>query len=41
VNKFKMDLVEIGWGVLDWIGLAKDRDKWRALVNTVMNFWVP
>jgi hypothetical protein len=37
----KMDLLEIGWGGVDWIGLAQDRDKWRALVNTVMNLWVP
>jgi hypothetical protein len=30
-----------GWGGVDWIGLAQDRDKWRALVNLVMNLWVP
>jgi hypothetical protein len=36
-----MDLREIGWGVMDWIALAQDRDQWRALVNTVMNFGVP
>jgi hypothetical protein len=36
-----MDLLEIGWSGVDWIGLAQDRDKWRALVNEVMNFWVP
>jgi hypothetical protein len=33
-----MDLREIGWGGMDWIDLVHDRDKWRALVNTVMNF---
>jgi hypothetical protein len=33
-----MDLLEIGWGGVDWIGLAQDRDKWRALMNAVMNF---
>jgi hypothetical protein len=33
----KMDLVEIGQGSLDWIGLAQDRYRWRALVNPVMN----
>jgi hypothetical protein len=36
-----MDLVEIGLGVVDWIGLAQDRYRWRALMNTVMNPWVP
>jgi hypothetical protein len=36
-----MDLLEIGWGGVDWIGLAQDRDKWRALVNAVMNLGVP
>jgi hypothetical protein len=33
----KMDLGEIGWGGMGWIGLAQDRYKWRALVNVVMN----
>jgi hypothetical protein len=33
-----MDLVEIGLGVVDWINLAQDRYRWRALVNAVMNF---
>jgi hypothetical protein len=32
-----MNLVEVGWGDVDWIGLVLDRDKWRALVNAVMN----
>jgi hypothetical protein len=36
-----MDLLEIGLNVLDWIGLAQDRYRWRALVNAVMNFRVP
>jgi hypothetical protein len=31
VDDIKMDLLEIGWGSVDWIGLAQDRDKWRAL----------
>jgi hypothetical protein len=35
-----MDLLEIGWGGVDWIGLTQDRDKWRALVNAVMNLRV-
>jgi hypothetical protein len=33
----KMYLREIGWGDMDWIDLAQDRDEWRALVNTVMD----
>jgi hypothetical protein len=37
----KMDLLEIGLNVVDWIGLAQDRYRWRALVNAVMNLWVP
>jgi hypothetical protein len=37
----EMDLRETGWGGMDWIDLAQDRDRWRALVNTVMNLWVP
>jgi hypothetical protein len=36
-----MDLTEIGWGGVDWIELAQDRGQGRALVNTIMNFWVP
>jgi hypothetical protein len=35
------DLREIGCDGMDWVDVAKDRDKWRALVNTVMNLWVP
>jgi hypothetical protein len=41
VDNIKMDLREIGWDGMDWIDLAHDRDQWRALVNTVMNFRVP
>jgi hypothetical protein len=41
VANIKMDLREIGWGSTDWIALAEDKDQWRALVNTVMNLWVP
>jgi hypothetical protein len=35
------DLGEVGWGDVDWIGLAKDRNRWRALVNSVLNLRVP
>jgi hypothetical protein len=37
VDNIKMDLGEIGWGGVDWIGVAQDRDKWRALLNDVIN----
>jgi hypothetical protein len=40
-DNIKMDLREIGWGGRDWMNLAQDRDRWRALVNTVKNFRVP
>jgi hypothetical protein len=40
VDNIKMDLVQTGWGGVDWIGLVLDRDKWRALVNAVMNLRV-
>jgi hypothetical protein len=41
VDNIKMDLGEVGWGDVDWIGLAKDRNRWKALVNSVMNLRVP
>jgi hypothetical protein len=41
INNIKVDLLEIGVSVVDWIGLAQDRYRWRALVNVVMNLWVP
>jgi hypothetical protein len=41
IDNIKMDLIEIGVSVVDWIGLAQDRYRWRALVNSVMNLRVP
>jgi hypothetical protein len=41
LGNIKMDLRETGWVGIDWIGLAQDRDQWRALVNMVMNLRVP
>jgi hypothetical protein len=35
-----LNLVEVGWGDVDWIGLARDWDRWRALVNSVLNLRV-
>jgi hypothetical protein len=40
-DNMKMGLKAIGWGGTDWVHLAQDRDQWTALVNTVMNLWVP
>jgi hypothetical protein len=40
-DNIKMDLQEVRCGDRDWIEVAQDRDRWRALVNVVMNLWVP
>jgi hypothetical protein len=40
-KNIKMDLQEVGWDCMAWIDMAQDRDRWRALVNAVMNLWVP
>jgi hypothetical protein len=40
-NNVRMDLQEVGCGYEDWIGLAQDRDRWRALVSAVRNLRVP
>ena len=40
VDNIRMDLQEVGCGYVDWIGLAQDRDRWRTLVNAVMNLRV-
>ena len=41
VDNIKMDLQEVGCGVMDWIELAQDRNRWRPLVDVVMNIGVP
>jgi hypothetical protein len=41
VDNIWMDLGEVGWGDVDWIGLAQDRKRWRAVVNSVLNLRVP
>jgi hypothetical protein len=40
VDNIRMDLGEVGWGDVDWIGLAQDRNRWRALVSSVLNLRV-
>jgi hypothetical protein len=37
LDNIRMDLGEVGWGDVDWIGLAKDGNRWRALVNSALN----
>jgi hypothetical protein len=40
VDNIRMDIGDVGWGYVDWIGLAKDRNRWRALVNSLLNLRV-
>jgi ribosome biogenesis protein Nip4 len=40
-DNIRMDLREIGWGSVDWMHLAQDKDQWQALMNMIMNLWVP
>jgi hypothetical protein len=41
VDNIRLDLGVVGWGDVDWIGQAKDRNRWRGIVNSVLNLWVP
>jgi len=41
VDNIRMDLQEVGYGYMDWIGLAHDSNRWRTLVSAVMNLRVP
>jgi hypothetical protein len=41
LDNIRMDLLEVGWGDVNWIGLAQDRDRWRDLVNSVLSLPVP
>jgi hypothetical protein len=41
MDNIKMDLGEVGWDSVEWIGLAQDRNRWRAVVNSALNLRVP
>jgi hypothetical protein len=40
VDKVRIELGEVGWGDVYWIGLAQDRNRWRAFVNSVLKLWI-
>jgi hypothetical protein len=40
-GNIKINLQEVGWGDMEWIDMAQDRDRWRAVVNAVMNLRIP
>jgi hypothetical protein len=40
-DNIKLNLQEVGCGGMDWIDVAQDRDRWRGLVNMIVNLWVP
>jgi hypothetical protein len=40
-GNIRIDLGEVGWGDMDWIDLAQDKNRWRALVNSVLNLRIP
>jgi len=40
-DNIKVDLQEVGWGAMDWTDLDHNRDRWPAVVNVVLNLWVP
>jgi hypothetical protein len=41
LDNIRMDVGEVGWDDMNWISLVQDRNRWRALVNLVLNLWVP
>jgi hypothetical protein len=41
VDNIRIDLGEVEWGDVDWIGLVQDRNRWGTVLNSVLNLWVP